>query len=265
MRIDTVPHTDVRHYLEQGNTILIPIGAVECYGPHLATGTETALCGAWADAVAEQAGLATTPVMPFNYSAMFLDYSGTCSIDMATIEQALFQMCSGLAQQGFRRFLFVNIHAGSIGPIESVCRSLRARYDAVGGLIDIFSVMRETGDVRYTSDKSPTGHGGEMVTSVTMHVRPDLVFADRMEKPGAFRRFSEDLTTLTSGKVKLDTSGYMVFSNISDYSPLGIQGDPTHASAELGQKIWENSVRYGVKAATAFSTASLTGSPPGSI
>ncbi|MBB2206105.1 creatininase family protein [Gluconacetobacter takamatsuzukensis] len=257
MRIDKVPHHDVSSYLERKDTILIPIGAVECYGPHLATGTENAICDAWADAVATRADLAVAPIMPFNYSAMFLDYAGTCSIEMTTIEQTLLQLCSGLACQGFRRFLFVNIHAGSIGPIESVCRALRSRFGAYGGLIDIFSVMRDTAEVTYAASKAPTGHGSEMVTSVAMHVCPDLVFADRMQKPGSFTTFSQGVTTLTSGKVKLGASSYMIFSNISDYSPLGIQGDPTGATAGKGRQIWESSVDYGVEAATSFARAVL--------
>ncbi|MFT8775826.1 MAG: creatininase family protein [Gluconacetobacter liquefaciens] len=257
MRIDKVPYGDVASYLEQKDTVLIPIGAVECYGPHLATGTENAICNAWADAVATRAGVAVAPIMPFNYSAMFLDYAGTCSIEMATIEKTLLQICSGLASQGFRRFLFVNIHAGSIGPIESVCRALRSRFGAYGGLIDIFSVMRDMANVTYAASKAPTGHGGEMVTSVAMHVCPDLVFAERMQKPEDFASFSEDVTTLTSGKVKLGLSSYMIFSNISDYSPIGIQGDPTGATAEKGHLIWENSLDYGVEAATSFARAIL--------
>ena len=257
MRTDRVPTTHVRDYLASKDTVLVPVGATECYGPHLAMGTELRLCEEYATLVAERAGFACIPIAPFNYSHMFLDYAGTCSAEMATVEAYVGEVCDGLASQGFRHFFFVNIHAGSLGPLESVCRALRADHDAVGGVIDVFSVMRDVGGVTYDSKQAPTGHGGEMVTSAALHVCPELVFMAEARAPDALRPFTEGVKTVSSGKVSLGASSFMVFSDISDYSPLGIQGDPRAATAAKGRTIWENAVTYGVEAATAFSAMRL--------
>ena len=40
MRIELQPYTEISKYLETNDTILMPIGALEQYGPHLAIGTE---------------------------------------------------------------------------------------------------------------------------------------------------------------------------------------------------------------------------------
>ncbi|WP_426955745.1 creatininase family protein [Muricoccus radiodurans] len=257
MRTDRVPTTKVAEYLKSKDTVLIPVGATECYGPHLAMGTELRICEEYATQVGERAGFAVIPIAPFNYSHMFLDYAGTCSSEMATVEAYVGEVCDGLASQGFKHFFFINIHAGSLGPLESVCRALRANHDAVGGVIDIFSVMRDVGGVEYASKQAPTGHGGEMVTSVALHLCPELVFMDEAKAPAALRPFTEGVKTVSSGKVSLGKSSFMVFSDISDYSPLGIQGDPTSATAEKGRTVWENAVAYGVEAATRFSTMVL--------
>lgn len=253
MRIDRVPYADIATYLKEKDTILLPIGAQECYGPHLATGTELRMCEAFAEAVGERAGFAVAPIVPFNYSHMFLDYPGTCSAEMATVEDYVAQVCDGLARQGFRHFLFVNIHAGSLGPLESVCRFLRAEHGAVGAVIDVFSVMRDVGGVAWTAKQAPTGHGGEMVTSVALHVSPELVFMDRAAAPGPLRDFAEGMRTVASGKVAIGGSSLLLFSDMSDYSPSGIQGDPTAATAEKGRTVWENALAFGVEAATRLS------------
>jgi creatinine amidohydrolase len=259
MRTDRVPYADIAEYLKSKDTVLVPVGAVECYGPHLATGTELRLCEAYATEVGGRAGLAVVPPVPYNYSHMFLDYPGTCSAEMATIEDYVAQVCDGLAGQGFRHFFFVNIHAGSLGPLESACRFLRREHDAVGGVIDIFSVMRDVAGVEYASKQAPTGHGGEMVTSAALHVCPELVFMDRARAPDALRSFAEGARTVSSGKVALGRSSFMVFSDISDYSPIGIQGDPGAATAEKGRQIWDAAVAYGIEAATAFAAMRLAG------
>ena len=258
MRTDTVPYADIAKYLETHNTILIPVGAVEQYGPHLATGTELRLCEKIATEVGDITGLAVAPIVPFNYSVMFVDYAGTMTCEMATIEAYIGQVCHGLAEQGFRRFFFINIHAGSLGPLESVSRALRTRWGAFGGLIDVFSIMRDVGDVDYSTKQAPTGHASEMVTSVALHVCPELVFMDRVQPPPKpLRPFVEGVRTVSSGKVAMGASSFSVFSNIRDYTPLGMQGDASGANAEQGRLVWEAARGYIADAATKFSRMTL--------
>lgn len=253
MRTDRVPYADIATYLKSRDTVLIPVGATEQYGPHLAMGTELKLCDDIATEVGRRTGFAVTPIVPFNYSHMFLDYPGTLSVDMATLENFVGEMCHGLAGQGFRHFFFVNIHAGSLGPLESVARSLRSRWNAVGGLIDVFTVMREVADVSYATKKAPSGHASEMVTSVALHVCPDYVFMERAQEPPELRAFVEGVKTVSSGKVGFGRSSFAVFSDISDYSPLGIQGDARGANAAQGKAIWDATATYIAEAALKFS------------
>ncbi len=257
MRIELHPYSEIAKYLETKDTILMPIGAVEQYGPHLAIGTELRIVGRIAQDAAEKAGLAVAPVVPFNYSHMFLDFPGTMSVKMRTIEDYVGQVAHGLASQGFRRFFFVNIHAGSLGSLESVCRSLRSRWNCVGGLIDVFSVMRDVSGVEYGTKKAPTGHASEMVTAVALHLAPELVFMDRVESPSELRSFVDGVNTVSSGKVAYGDSSFQVFSDISDYAPLGMQGDAGAATAEKGKIIYESARDYIAEAATKFSAMVL--------
>lgn len=260
MRTDHVPYADIADYLKTKDTVLVPVGAVEQYGPHLATGTELRIVEQIATEAGAAAGLAVTPVVPFNYSVMFVDYPGTLTVEMKTVEDYVGQACHGLAEQGFRKFFFVNIHAGSLGPLESVSRSLRTRWGAVGGLIDVFSVMRDVGGVDWATKQAPTGHASEMVTSVALHMCPELVFMDRVQAPPSpLRPFVEGVRTVSSGKVAMGESSFAVFSNIRDYTPLGMQGDASGADAEKGRKVWEASRDYIAEAARKFSAMQVAG------
>jgi len=254
MRIDNHTYDDVRKYLIERDTVLIPVGAVEQYSVHLATGTELRICERMATEVGEWTGLAVTPIVPVNYSAMFLDYPGTLSVDMNILEAYLRGLSDALAGQGFRHFFYINIHAGSLGPIESVCRYLRRKYEIVGGLIDVFAIMRDIAVDKLKTKHAPSGHASEMVTSVALAKFPELVFMDRVQAAGTLKSFAADVATISSGKVLFEGSSFSVFSNISDYAPVGTQGDPRQASAELGHEIWDGTVNYISKAAQKFST-----------
>ncbi|MBR0646352.1 creatininase family protein [Plastoroseomonas hellenica] len=254
MRTDRVPYADIRAYLEIHETVIVPIGATECYGPHLATGTELRICEAYATEIGERAGIAVVPVVPFNYSHMFLDYPGTCSVEMATLEAYVLDVCDGLAAQGFRRFFFVNVHNGSLGPLEGVCRTLRRRHGSMGALIDVFSVMRDVGGVAFETKSAPTAHAAEMVTSVALHLCPELVFMDRAKPPLISPPPSPKVKALSGNKIAFGGSHFINFANMADDSPMGLRDDPLPATAAKGERIWENAVAYGAEAVGIYAT-----------
>lgn len=117
--------------------------------------------------------------------------------------------------------------------------------------------MRDMAAGRLKTRQSPSGHASEMVTSVALAKFPELVFMERARAAQSLRSFTEGVNTVSSGKVTLGGSSFSVFSDISDYSPIGTQGDPTQASAEQGQAIWDATVDYMSEAARKFSAMSF--------
>ena len=73
------------------------------------------------------------------------------------------------------------------------------------------------------SDPSiPGDHSDSFTTSITLHLRPDAVRKDKIVDPQHEPVDWED--------PDLD---------FASHSSTGVIGDPTHASAELGAKLWE--------------------------
>lgn len=261
MQIARSTWRDVAAYLKAGHdTVLIPVGSTEQYGPHLAMGTETRIVDAIAIAVGEATGFAVTPTIPVNYTAMFLDYPGVMNASLPTLEALLTEVSDSLCGAGFKHLLFINIHAATVGPMEAASRAMRRKHGAVGGYIDVFTAMREVSGVAWEAKQSPTGHAAEMVTSVALHICPELVFMDRAEAPPPLKDFAPGLRTVASGKVAHEKSSFALFSDISDYAPSGQQGDARAATAAKGKTVWENTLAWMASAARAFSQARL---PPG--
>ena len=68
----------------------------------------------------------------------------------------------------------------------------------------------------------PGGHADSFTTSIVLHLRPESILKDKIVDPD-------------HAPVDWSASGL----DFARYSPTGVIGDPTHASAELGAKLWE--------------------------
>jgi creatinine amidohydrolase/Fe(II)-dependent formamide hydrolase-like protein len=77
-------------------------------------------------------------------------------------------------------------------------------------------------------------HAGEIETSTTLAVRPEMVRFDAAKK--FVPRFSSRYLDFTS---KRSVSWY---AHTSKISPSGVLGDPTKATAEKGKQMWDRMI-----------------------
>jgi creatinine amidohydrolase len=71
----------------------------------------------------------------------------------------------------------------------------------------------------------PGGHADSFSTSISLYLRPESVRKELIANPKQ--------REVNWSDPKLD---------FSRYSPTGVIGNPTHSSAELGKKLWEESI-----------------------
>jgi creatinine amidohydrolase len=96
---------------------LVPIGATEQHGPHLAVGTDF-LC---AERIARDAAaiaqaeipLIVTPTLPFGSSHHHLPFGATLSLSTETYYRVLMDRGQSLVTSGFQRLFFLNGHGGN--------------------------------------------------------------------------------------------------------------------------------------------------------
>ena len=87
--------------------------------------------------------------------------------------------------------------------------------------MDIYKIIDTHNDV----------HAGEIETSTSLAVRPQLVKMDQAKKH--IPKFSSRYLDFTSKR------GVLWYAYTRKISPSGVMGDPTKASAAKGEKIWE--------------------------
>ncbi|WP_166345278.1 creatininase family protein [Phytoactinopolyspora limicola] len=152
--------------------VVLPVGAVEQHGPHLATGTDTFMAATVAQRAAERAEkessrpLVIAPVLPFGASDHHLPFGGTLSLTPETLLAVLVDLLRSVAADGGRRVVLVNGHGGNVGICHAASAAAAARHEIAVAHVDYW---------RMAGPGTSPGHAGEFETSLVGAVRPELM------------------------------------------------------------------------------------------
>jgi creatinine amidohydrolase/Fe(II)-dependent formamide hydrolase-like protein len=215
---------------------LLPVGAIEQHGPHLPLDTDAFdaqyLAVHTAQACSDPKPY-VLPLIPFGVSYHHDDFSGTVSISNETLSSLVYDIGMSIAAHGIRKLVIINGHGGN-GPAlnyaaQKINRDARIFVCVDTGEtsdVDIGSIVKTHNDV----------HAGEIETSATLAVRPQLVDMAMAKK--SIPRFSSHYLDFSS---KRGVSWYAYTRRIS---VTGIMGDPTLATVEKGKRIWATMIAH---------------------
>ena len=163
----------------QGKLAILPVGATEQHGPHLATGTDTLLAERVALAACDRTGDVVLPALAYACSLGHTDrWPGTLSLLPATMIALLVDLGRWTYASGFRKLVMVNGHATNGPPCQSAILQLRHELpDLRPRFVSIFDLNPEIA-ARYREDAADF-HANEAETSMLLHLAPDHVRPDR--------------------------------------------------------------------------------------
>ena len=94
--------------------VILPLGAIEQHGPHLAVSTDTDIVTMVAMAAEEELGdlVMLCPALSFGSSHHHLSFGATLSLSPALYTQVVVDLVGSLLQNGFRRIVLLNGHGG---------------------------------------------------------------------------------------------------------------------------------------------------------
>ena len=226
MRYGDLTYEQIRDCASEGWLAIVPTGCTEQQGPHLPVDFDTwfaeTLCIA-ASAKASrdyQIQSLVLPAFPFGPTPEHRNYgSGYIDIPVDIHDSLISSVLTSLAEQGFRK-IFVWRGCGGHD-----LRGTVARFNEnLDGRSEAFLPAHPYHEIwcRLADASVPGGHADSFTTSIALHLRPEAVLKDKIVDPG---------------HAPVDWSDPDL--DFSRYSATGVIGDPTHASAELGAKLWE--------------------------
>jgi creatinine amidohydrolase len=119
MRIEDCNWMQVERYLERDDRLVVPLGSVEQHA-YLSLGVDRILSERVSEEAAEPLGVLVLPALPYGLTPYFGAYPGSPTLRVDTYRALLRDLLDSFADQGFRRFLFVNGHGGNADGRDAV-------------------------------------------------------------------------------------------------------------------------------------------------
>lgn len=183
MRLAELTAPEVRALDRDATLVVAPIAACEQHSDHLPTFTDSILVGAVADGLeaARPDRVLLLPVLWLGASEHHLPFGGTLTATLPTYESMLVELLAPPLRDGFRRALLLNGHGGNIDPLRVALRRLDTAFpEAVLTGAAYWELAAAEIAALCAGPRKSVGHACEVETSLMLHVRPDLVRADRV-------------------------------------------------------------------------------------
>jgi creatinine amidohydrolase/Fe(II)-dependent formamide hydrolase-like protein len=209
---------------------LLPVGAIEQHGPHLPLDVDAFD----ADYLARHVALACSPprplvlpLIPYGVSYHHDDFPGTLSVTNETLARLVYEVGMAAARNGIEKLLILNGHGGNAATLHFAAQQIN-RDSGIFTSVD----SGETSDADiYAMTETPNDvHAGEIETSTTLAIRPDLV--DMSQAKDTVPSFSSSYLDFTSKR----SIGW--YAHTHKISENGVMGAPSRASREKGERIW---------------------------
>ncbi len=222
--LDELSTKEAAQAAKDGTVVIFPIGSVEEHGEHLPLCTDSTQPEYIALEVAKKTGWIVAPPFRYGICNATRNFPGTITIQFDTLYKIVHDVLSELIRNGFNRIIILSGHAGNshMVALRLAAQDIVIKSDETGkeGKVRIMVLS----DFDFAEELTPKyadkndGHAGTLETSRMMAIKPELIKAKGEASVWQMPRFE-------------------IVAHPENYFPSGVNGDPTAASAEKGQKI----------------------------
>ncbi len=219
--LEDLTWTEVRGLVASGvTTVIIPVGGVEQSGPHMALGKHDVRVRILADQIARSLGrtlvapvVAYVPEGAVDPPTEHMRFAGTITVPAAAFRAVLASAAMSLQHAGFRDVVLIGDHGGYQADLKAVAEQLNRRWVKTPARAHYIGAYYAAAQAGFDAELRSRGfapreigtHAGLADTSLSLALDPGLVRAQALRQPG------------------------------SSSPANGVYGDPSRASAALGQ------------------------------
>ena len=216
-----------RVWLDHDAIVVVPVGAIaKEHGHHLPLMTDWLLARELANRVAAALPVLVAPVVCFGFYPAFVRYPGSQHLSAATFSALVRELLGKLIADGARRVAVINTGVSTEGTLDATVREL---YAETGVRISVAHISRLGRGARAALRQNLGGHGDEGETSMILAIAPERVRMERTRTDyGNMLDYPE--TVFSEPAVFRDDPSAGV-----DHSTTGVRGDPTLATAQMGE------------------------------
>jgi creatinine amidohydrolase len=209
----------VRVALARDSRLLVPVGTCEQHGPHLPLGCDTIIVEHLADDLSGAFGLLRAPTVEYGVNTVTKrPYSGNASVRRKTLHRWMNDLLGSWEDGGVSAFVILTAHGHD--PHQEALSTLRTRRARIF-TVDVFA-LDFTG---HLDDPAGPMHGGELDTSLLLHLAPHLVRMD----------LAQDFVLPQRQRARYRRGATGALPAVSP----GSLGRPSLASAEKGARLYK--------------------------
>ena len=214
-RYEKLTWPEINDAVEASQVCVIPCGAVEQHGPHLPLGCDTLIVEHLADDLSAEFGILRAPTVEYGVNTVTRRaWPGNAAVRRKTLHRWMNDLLGTWEAGGVDAFVILTAHGHD--PHQEALSTLRTRTARVF-TVDVLSMDF----TELLDDPAGPVHGGELDTSLLLHLAPDTV---RMELAQDFA--SPPPRFRGTGRVTIPAQG------------PGSLGRPSLATAAKGERIY---------------------------
>jgi creatinine amidohydrolase len=225
---------EVEAFLQEHQTVIVPIGSTEQHGPHGPLLTDVLIPNEVARRVAPQIGAAVAPPVNYGLSYPHIGFTGLVHIRIPTFMALVEDLCASLSSIGFRRIAFLNGHYDNTYAIAYACANAADRLAPGTHAFPVNYWDGMTADEAAEYFGPTTGlHANRGETSAVMAINPALVDLDHAN--AEMPPFPE----VTSPAPVHTAFFFSSPGSVHRATHSGTWGDARESSAEYGERYLE--------------------------
>ena len=231
---------------EEDPVVLLPFASQEQQGPHAPMG-DYMLTERIVDMVAEKSGAIVAPIIPFGYADYFRPFAGGIQFRPETFRAVIEDICENFLNHGLEHIVIMNGHGGNIPLIDQSVRAIKEDRNIWIPCLNMWRMLTPEKWKELHGERAgeASGHGGDPMTSVYLHLFPELMRMDLISKEE--KKTVLGLPPSGLNAVKFQGVDVNLPVDIDDICDSGIAGgNPTLSSPEIGQQIVEYIVGFSV-------------------
>lgn len=230
---------EMREALPETPTVLIPLGVTEQHGYHLALNTDNH--NAWQLCVraADRTGSLVAPLLPYTFSGGELP--GTLNIDYHVVSMMVSEILRALAANGVQNLVLVSGHGGSENDRatqEGAEMFVRHHPEYADRKVAVYRFWQVPGLIAEAIADGDY-HAGYLETSLMLYWAPEDTRMDALtlDDPALVAVMRQNPDHYQSFSKPVDHPAVVARVGQRPEVQVGVMGDPSQASAELGERI----------------------------
>ncbi|MFP4035901.1 MAG: creatininase family protein [Desulfobacteraceae bacterium] len=173
------------------------------------------------------------PLVAYGVSYHHEGFKGTVAISPDTLSRLAYEIGMSVARQGITKLVIINGHGGNSPSLHFAAQKIN-RDARIFTCVDTGETSDP--DIYALVDTPNDVHAGEIETSTALAARPALVRREKM------KRFVPEFSSRCLNFSSRRSIGWYAYT--ASISTTGVLGDPTKATKEKGERMWELMIRH---------------------